>query len=95
MELAALLIAVGALVLATASVTLQITLFIQSKKQSPAPQQFVIEDESFLTPSAVEMQPRENTKAKQVIKEAQDRRLQDAFDNPDVPYTGIDEEFNV
>lgn len=91
MELAALLIAVGALVLATASVTLQITLFIQSKKQAPAPQQFVIEDESFLTPSAVEMQPRENTKA----KEAQDRRLQDAFDNPDVPYTGIDEEFNV
>jgi hypothetical protein len=91
MELAALLIAVGALVLSTASVTLQITLFLQNRKQIQEPIYTVEED--FLSPSPVEMQPR--TPAQQALKKADQRRMQEAFENPDVPYTGIDEEFNV
>ena len=95
MELAALLIAVAALVLATASVTLQITLFIKQKqKVTEVKPPMQVLDTAFLTsPSPFEMQPR--TAAQQILKEQADERLQDAFDNPDAPYTGIDEEFNV
>lgn len=93
MELAALLIAVGALVLATASITLQITLFIQNKNKITQEQPRYMVEDDFLNPSEVEMTPK--TKAQQTIKQADERRMQEAFDNPDVPYTGIDEEFNV
>lgn len=93
--MAALLIAVAALVLATASVTLQITLFIQQKQKvtAPAPQMAVLDTAFLNNPSPFEMQPR--TAAQQMLKEQADNKLQEAFDYPDAPYTGIDEEFNV
>lgn len=103
MEIAALIIAVLALMAATASLTLQLATIL---KLGPQAQKAAITvPEQLDEPSDFELgldqeQPaaplsKEERAAKVIIQAAELEKLDEAFANPDVPYTGIDDEFGI
>lgn len=98
MDAAILLIAVMALVASTASLTLQFTLWkLGAKEKAPTLDPFtdtiVTETPTMALPSYPKT--REAIEAQKIIKDAELDRLNEAFANPDVPFTGIDEEFDT
>lgn len=98
MIVAALVISILALVLATAAISIQITLWVSSRSAPKSTETFTNLG-ALRDPSPEELDSffsgKPETQAGKVIREAKESKLEEAFENPDVPYTGIDEEFNV
>lgn len=96
MLLAALLIAVAALVLATVSLTIQVTLLLTVRKSLP--QEAIMaelppEAQAFISgPTSQELTAPKVPEHK-ILQEQQ--LMEDAFENPDEPFTGIDERFGL
>lgn len=96
MEVAALVIATLALIIGVFSLGLQL-----APKLAPKPSE---NDEFLRTATQSELEAHFGsevieqtpvTQAQAVIKKAQEDMFNDSFENPDLPFNGIDEEFTI
>lgn len=96
MEVAALVMATLALIIGALSLGLQL-----APKLTPKPKEndeFLREAtqselEAHFGAEVIEVGP--TTKAQEIIKQAQDQAFNDSFEDSDLPYNGIDEEFTI
>jgi hypothetical protein len=96
MEVATLIIATLALIIGGLSLGLQL-----ASRLNPKPS-VIDEPARIATQAELEahfgnevVQVPQNTQAQEIIKQAQDKAFNDSFEDSDLPYNGIDEEFTI